>query len=310
MSNLRNSVESYIALRRSLGFKLREPSRLLRHFVSFLEEQGITHMTTQLALRWAQQPEAVQPAYWAKRLGVVRQFAKHCSAIDPSTEVPPLGLLPHRYRRRAPYLYTDDEISRLIRAARQLHSVTGLCGWTYSTLLGLLAVSGIRSSEVLALDRDTVNLREGVLTILRTKFGKSRFVPLHSSTTQALQDYAQRRDHLLPRPSSPAFFLSERGRRLNTDTVHRTFNKLSKQIGPRASDKRPKPRLHDFRHCFAVRTLLRWYRSGQDVERLMPLLSTYLGHTHVADTYWYLSAAPELLEIAGARLERGMGRLP
>ena len=148
------------------------------------------------------------------------------------------------------------------------------------------------------------------MTILRTKFGKSRFVPLHSSTIQALHNYAQRRDDILPRPSSPAFFLSERGRRLNTDIVHQTFNDLSKQIGLQASDNRPKPRLHDFRHCFAVRTLLEWYRSGQDVERLMPLLSTYLGHTHVADTYWYLSAAPELLAVAGARLERGLGRLP
>jgi integrase/recombinase XerD len=310
MSTLRDSVESYIALRRSLGFKLREPSRLLRHFVSFLEEQGITHITTKLALRWAQQPDAVQPAYWAKRLGVVRQFAKHCSATDPNTEVIPLGLLPHRYRRRAPYLYTEDEISRLIRAARQLPSVTGLRGWTYSTLLGLLAVSGIRSSEVLALDRDAVNLSEGVLTILRTKFGKSRFVPLHSSAIQALRNYAQRRDRLLQRPSSPAFFLSERGRRVNTDILHQTFHELSTQIGLHASNNRPRPRLHDFRHCFAVRTLLGWYRSGQDVERLMPLLSTYLGHTHVADTYWYISAAPELLAYAGARLERSVGRLP
>ncbi|MGH2628485.1 MAG: tyrosine-type recombinase/integrase [Anaerolineales bacterium] len=307
MSALRRAAEKYLALRRALGFKLRCPAGLLRQFISFLEKRHAPLVTTELALEWAQESPGVQPSTWARRLGVIRQFARHWSATDPRTEVPPLGLLPHRYRRRAPYLYTQAQIVRLMAVARKLK---GLRRFSYPTLFGLLAVTGLRGSEALALDRETVDLEEGLLTIHRTKFGKSRLVPLHPSTVRALRRYARRRDEILPNPRSPAFFLSNQGTRLTEWIARWTFIKLSRQIGLRGPQDRSGPRLHDFRHRFAVRTLLGWYRGGRDVERLMPLLSTYLGHTHVADTYWYLSAAPELLSLAGARLERTWGGLP
>lgn len=308
MSAIRKAVEKYLAMRRGLGFKLHDSGYLLGHFVLFLERHRAKHITTELALRWAKEPAGVQPATWARRLGVVRLFAQHWSATDARTEVPPLGLLPQGYRRARPYLYTDEEITRLIRAAGELSPATGLRRWTYPTLFGLLAVTGVRGSEAFALDRDAVDLTNGMLTIHRTKFGKSRLVPLHTSTVRALRKYVRRRERVPVR--SPAFFVSDRGIRMTGCTVRWTFNNLSRRIGLRGPKDRHGPRLHDFRHRFAVTTLLAWYRAGLDVERHMPVLSTYLGHTHVADTYWYLSAAPELLGLASARLEQSLGELP
>jgi integrase len=271
--------------------------------VSFLERQAASHITTQLALRWAQQPAGTLPAHWATRLRMVRLFAKHWSATDPRTEIPPLGLLPHRYRRKPPHIYTDDEVDRLIRAAKGLHTSRGLRAPTYSTLLALLVVTGMRAGEVVNLDRDDVDLAGGVLTIRRTKFGKSRLIPVHPSTQRALRLYADRRDRIYPRPATPSFFLSEQGRRLTWWILRWTFVKLSHQCGVRADGDRRGPRLHDFRHTFAVRTILGWYRAGANVEQRIPELSTYLGHVHATDTYWYLSAVPELLALAAARLE-------
>ncbi len=307
MTALRKALEKYLTLRRALGFKLRGPGGLLRQFVSFLEENGARHITSDLALQWAKAPTGAKTSTWAKRLGMVRLFARHLSATDPRTEIPPEGLLPRCSQRPAPFLYTDDQVVRLLRAARELPPTEGLRRWTYSTLLGLLAVTGLRVGEALALDRNTVDLSEGMLTILRTKYGKSRFVPLHLSSVRALRAYARRRDRLAHR--SPAFFVSDRGTRLKEGIVRRTFKKLSCQIGLRDPTDHSGPRLHDLRHRFAVKTLLRWYRAGRDVEGLMPLLSTYLGHTSVACTYWYLSAAPELLGLAGSRLDRSWGDL-
>ena len=308
MSPLGTAVEEYLALRRGLGFSLRGPGARLRQFVAFLDRAGAPYITRELALRWAQQPANVQPATWASRLSAVRRFAQFWSAADPRTEVPPLGLLPHRYRRTAPYLYTEDEIRRLLGVAKQLPSATGLRPATYATLLGLLAVTGLRISEALALNRDDVNWAEAVLTIRRTKFGKSRLVPVHPSTTRALARYARRRDRVYPKPKTESLFVSERGARLTQWTVRYTFNQLSRRIGLRGPVDRRGPRLHDLRHRLAVTTLLRWYRAGMDVERHLPALSTYLGHGHVADTYWYVSAVPELLRLAAARLEARGGR--
>ena len=310
MITLRKAAERYISVRRALGCQLRDAAHLLRQFISFLEDQNANRITTELALRWAKVPVGVQLSTWSRRLGVVRQFAQHWSATDPRTEIPAPGLLPHRYRRHAPYLYTDREILRLIQAAKRLSPKKGLRRWTYPALLGLLTVSGLRISEITALDGENVDLAQRLLFIHRTKFGKSRCVPLHPSTVRALRGYARKRDAFLVLPRSPAFFMSDRGTRLIDCTVRWTFNRLSRQVGLRGPTDRTGPRLHDFRHRFAVRTLLGWYRAGRDVERRMPLLSTYLGHTHVADTYWYLSAAPELLNLAAGRLERALGKLP
>jgi len=294
MSPLRTALTEYLALRRALGFKLQTAEITLRQFVHCAERDGALWITTDLALRWATQSQGVQPAHWATRLGMVRGFAQYCRALDARTEVPPHGLLPYRYRRQPPYIYREQEIAHLLTAARQLPSATGLRPSTYTTLLGLLAVTGMRLSEALHLDRPDVEVTHGSLTIRQTKFGKTRCIPLHPSTREVLHQYARFRDQLWPRPSTLRFFLSERGTPLTVWSVQRTFVQLSRQIGLRDATARSGPRLHDLRHSFAVRTLLHWYRTGADVERRMPTLSAYLGHAHVNDTFWYLSATPEL----------------
>jgi integrase/recombinase XerD len=307
MSQLREAAEQYLQLRRDLGCQLREAGRLLQGFLAFAEREGAAHITTDLALRWAQQPAGAQPATWARRLRVVRRFALWLSAADRRTEVPPAGLLPGRYVRKRPYIYSDAEITALVRAAGQLASAAGLKGRTYATIFGLLAVTGMRVSEVVALDREDVDLDEGVLRIRRTKFGKSRLVAVHDSTRQILADYARERDRVVGRAAAAAFFLSEGGDRVTGGAARYNFAKVSREVGLRAKAAGRRhgrgPRLHDMRHRFAVCALLRWYRAGLDVEREIPKLATYLGHVHVNETYWYLEAVPELLELAARRLE-------
>jgi len=307
MSTLQAALDEYLSVRRALGFGLRLSGRLLQRFVDFAERAGAAYITTELALQWAMQPANAQPVQWANRLGMVRRFAQYCSAMDPRTVVPPPDLLPYQLRRPLPYIYRDEEIARLLQAARKLPSVTGLRPHTYSTVFGLYAVTGMRTNEPLQLDRDAVDLTHGVLTIHGAKFGKSRYVPIHSSTQRALQRYSVRRDRLCRNPQSPSFFLSERGTRLTEWTVRWTFVQLSRLIGLRHVGDARGPRLLDFRHRLAINTLLRWYRRGVDVERHLPELSTYLGHVHISDTYWYLSATPQLLHQALRRMERAAG---
>jgi len=303
MSTLSVAVEEYLALRRSFGFKLIDVGRNLQQFACFAEHQGAESVTTELALRWARQPATASPAHWSRRLGIVRQFARYYSALDARTEIPPPALLPYRYVRKSPYVYRDEEILALIEAASRLSSPSGLRAATYAALFGLLAVTGMRVSEPLGLDRADVELEHGSLSIRGAKFGKSRWLPLHASTAARLRRYAEQRDDLYPTPSTASFFLSEQGTRLTTCGVRATFVKLSHQIGLRAPGDHHGPRLHDLRHRFAIRTLLDWYRNGVDVERRLPQLAAYLGHAHVGDTYWYLSATPELLALAARRLE-------
>ena len=303
MSPLHAALDEYLAMRRAFGHELRLAGHLLQQFVAFADRAGATYVSTDLALAWATQPASAQPPEWTRRLGIVRRFAEYCSALDPQTTVPPPGLLPHRYRRPQPYIYRDEEITHLLDAARRLPSANGLRPHTYATLFGLYAVTGMRCREPLRLDRDDVDLVNGVLTVRGTKFGKSRYVPLHASTQRALQDYATCRDRLCCNPDTPGFFVSELGTRLTHWSVRRTFVKLSHQIGLRGAGDSRGPRLHDLRHRMAVNTLVRWYRDGVDVERHLPELSTYLGHAHITDTYWYLTATPELLRHAVLRLE-------
>lgn len=305
MSPLHEALESYLALRRGLGSELRGPGAHLRRFVEFLDREGAVVVTTELALRWATSPASATSATWAGRLGDVRRFAAWLSTMEPRTEVPPLGLLPDRYQRRPPYIYTDDEVERIVDEAARLPSPQGMRADTYATLFGLLAATGLRISEALALDRDDVDLRAGLLSIRRAKFGKSRFVPVHDSTRQALHRYVQRRDLVLPRPACPAFFLSDSGTRVTQCSSRYNFAVVSRAVGLRPPTRQGRhgrgPRLHDMRHRLAARTLVRWYREGRDVERELPKLSTYLGHVHVADTYWYIEAIPELLQLATDR---------
>jgi len=309
MSRLGKAVDEYLALRRGLGFDLLRTEGLLRKFVTFADEQGARSVTIELALRWAKLAPRVQQAECATRLRVVRQLAEYLSTTDPRTEVPPVDLLPGKYRRRPPYIYSDDEVLRLMQAAEKLSSPTGLRAWTYATLFGLLAVTGMRHGEALALDRGDVDLDTGVLTIRRTKFRKERLVPVHDTTREQLQRYARHRDRIHRTPRSDAFLVSERGLRLAQATVQHTFVVLSRQLGLRAPARSHGhgPRLHDLRHRLAVTTLIRWYRAGDNVDAQLPVLATYLGHTKVSDTYWYLSAVPELVCLAMARLERSVG---
>jgi integrase len=307
MKSLRTAIEDYIALRRSLGFKLHEMANGLTEFASFLEQKATPYITTAVALEWAMQPADHLPSRWALRLGFVRVFARHWSATDPRTEIPPTGILPFRGQRARPYLYTDQEVQSLLAAAKRLSPSSGLRPWTYHCLFGLLAVSGLRISEVIKMERQDVDFHQGLLTIRQTKFNKSRLIPLHVSTRDVLAEYAQRRDRLMPTQSSPCFLVNDHGRCLESSNVRRTFYVLSRQIGLRGPVDHTGPRLHDFRHRFALKTLIHWYRSGEDIERRLPVLSTFLGHSHAADTYWYLSIHPELMGLATKRLEQRWG---
>jgi len=304
MGALDKAIEEYLQVRRSLGFGLQTQARYLRSFAAFAESEGASFITMDLALRWAKQPAQAQPVTWARRLGMVRRFAVWHSAADPRTELPPSDLLPHRQRRKPPYIYSDCEIEKIVEAAARLPSAKGLRACTYYTLFGLLAATGMRVSEALALDNEDLDLKTGLLTIRRTKFGKSRLIALHPSTCDALETYTKQRNRILPRPASGSFFVSKRGLRLTEWITEYNFAKVAQQIGLREPGSRfgHGPRLHGLRHHFAVKTLIDWYRAGLDVEREMPKLATYLGHAHVNYTYWYLESVPELLQLATERL--------
>ncbi len=306
MNTLRQAVQEYLALRRSLGFKLSTAGKRLLAFVKFMEQHRASYITTKLALAWAQQLSTVQPVVWAQRLSVVRTFARHRSATDPRTQIPPEGLLPYRPKRARPYLYSAKEIQGLLRAALSLPAARrSLRPWTYHCLFGLLSVTGLRLGEARNLELQDVDLQTNVLTIRNAKFGKTRLIPIHASTRRVLADYLARRNRRWGRRSVSSYvFVSNRGNQLDGGEIHRTFYALSRQIGLRGPSDSHGPRIHDLRHRFAGMTLLRWYRSGKDAEQKLPYLSAYLGHVHVSDTFWYLSAWPALMREAMSRLER------
>lgn len=307
MKPLAVAAADYLKVRRALGFKLYHETWWLPDFVAFLRSHGHSTITTELALSWAQQPPDGHPNWWARKLGAIRCFAQYLHACDPRTEIPPLDLLPYRTQRQTPYLYADEQITVLLQAARGLRDP--LTAASYATLLGLLAATGMRVGEAIALDRHHVDWIRSLVTVSQSKFGKSRHVPLHCSTVGALQDYAHTRDRLCPRPRSPAFFLSRVGTRVIHQNFHHVFLRLVRLCGIDVGEGR-RPRLHDLRHTFAVKALRDWYRAGVDVERRLPWLSTYLGHVNPSTTYWYLTATPELLELASDRLERTWTVLP
>ncbi len=292
MTALREALAGYLQVRRRLGFAMPQDGRLLDEFVGFLEQAGADRITTELALKWARLPARAHPHRWRQRLGVARGFARHLATIDPASEVPSADLLPGHRPRIAPYIYTDADIAALA-AAGQLRPP--LRAARHQTLIGLLAVTGVRPAEALALDRQDVDLRHGVLHVRAGKQHKQREVPLHHSTVSALRQYARLRDARFPAMA--------RGE------LNRTFTTLIRQAGLDGRGARARPRPHDLRHAFAVRTLLDWHRAGADIDRRMPLLSAYLGHVDPASTYWYLEAVPELLELVSRRLEQLPGAL-
>lgn len=301
MSEMSQSSQDYLCIRRALGYKLKGEGQLLKSFVDFLDGLGECTITTDSAVSWTRLAKTASPPYQARRMRVVRNFARYLKAIDPRTEVPPNDLFPNHKYRPTPYIYSNAEIQALMIASRTL--LPELRAATYETLIGLLASTGMRIGEAMALDREDINWSDGLLVIREAKFNKSREVLLHTSTIKTLGTYAAGRDLLCLYSSTPSFFVSTRGTRLARNTVDWTFRSLvTKTI--------PSPKhchIHALRHTFAVNTLLRWYRDGSDIETRMPLLSTYLGHGDPRATYWYLSAVPELLSLATERLERYMG---
>lgn len=307
MSILAEELDRYLVIRRSLGFDLRTSARVLRKFVAFADSQGKDQLTTDLFLKWKDAFGKASRQTWAARLGMVRIFAQWLNGVDPRNEVPPRGLIPGRYRRSRPYIYSDQDILQIIDGAARLRSLNGIRALTYATLFGLIAVTGLRISEALALDNGDVDLVRNVVTIRRGKFGKSRLVPISESTSIRLGAYTKERDRLLgSRPQS--FFVSERGTRPRDCTARYNFASVCQRIGCRSPQRFWRhghgPRIHDLRHSFAAQTIVNWYRTGLDPGREMIKLSTYLGHVKPEHTYWYIEAVPELLELAAERASR------
>lgn len=308
MSSLSQALADYLTMRRALGFKLERTGQLLADFVGYADRVGAGSITVELALSWATQPSGADRSWHAARLSAVRGFARYLSTLDSRTEVPPADVLPGRSRRAVPYLYSDAEIAAVMAAAAGMRSP--LRAATYHTLIGLLAATGMRVGEAIALDHDDVDRDEGLLVVREGKFGKARQVPLHPTTVDALSAYGRSRDRLCRAPRTPAWFVSTTGTRLIYKNVHYEFHRLASQAGLRPRSKQCRPRPHDLRHTFAVATLLGWYRDGDDIATRLPLLSTYLGHVDPGSTYWYLSAAPELLSLAARRLEHSLRQRP
>ena len=300
-------VDEYVAYRRSMGYALSVTARELQRFAQHADSTGHHGpLTTELALSWARLAANRTPLYQARRVEMVRSFARYLAAFEPGTQIPPRGLLGPAHRRIQPYLYSEEEIAQLMDAAQSLPPNNGLRPKTYRTLLGLLASTGLRVCEALKLQRDDVDTTRDLLTVRQTKFHKSRIVPLHESVTAALDAYGEARDTYHPRAASTQFLLSERGTALLPSVVHYTFQKLRGNLNWGDHNGRP-PRLYDLRHTFACRRLLEWYRQGIDVNHAIVYLSAYLGHVKPSDTYWYLSGTPDLLAIAAERFERFSG---
>lgn len=315
MKSLQHHLTEYVAARRALGTRLEEPAQTLRRFVKFLARKKARFITTQLALEWSQQSPGVQRATWARKLSMVRQFARWMNVIEPRHQVPPPRLLQVRHRRRKPHIYSDEEIARLMAEASRLKSSNGMKALTLETLIGLLAATGLRPGEAAALEIRDVDLSAQVLVVRESKFGKSRHVPIHPSTVAALDRYMRQRDQIFRTPGSSFFFVSDHGTALELGAVRRWFCKISRTCGLRKKTEGHRcgrgPRIQDLRHTFATQRLVEWYRAGCNVAVQMPKLATYLGHSSVGCTYWYIEAVPKLLELATEfQLTSGEGGRP
>jgi integrase len=298
-------VESYLASRRHSGFELRIEGQQLQRFARFAEQAGHRGpLTLELAVRWATGSRRPGVLTAARRIEVLRPFARFCLRFDSRTEVPPRRLFGRGHRRLTPHIYTDEEIQALLSATTRLYPPGGLRGACCEAIFGLIAATGLRLSEALGLERTDVDFHHGRLLIRRAKFGKSRWVPLHPTTTEALQHYAHRRDRDPRADDISAFFVGDYGRRAQTDSVEYAFRLLRRALGWQPRGGHPAPRIHDLRHTFVCRTLQRWYETDVDIDRHILALSTYVGHVKVTDTYWYVTATPELMAIAARRFER------
>ena len=305
MTLLRQALAEYLAMRRALGYRLARAEKLLAQFLTYLEDRGETHLRTETAVAWATLPAGTDPrGWWASRLTVVRGFATFVHTIDPATEIPPTDLLRARARRATPYLYTDDDIAALLAGTSGLRTEHRAA--TYRTLIGLLVVTGMRVGEAVALDQRDFDAERGLITVRHGKLDKSRALPLHPTASAAVRHYLRRADRPTPRDTE-ALLVSTAGTRLLIRNVQQTFHTLVQRAGLRPHTAACRPRLHDIRHRFAVCTLLDAYRQGHNPAARIALLATYLGHADPKSTYWYLSAAPELMQVAADRLERHLG---
>ena len=307
MTILEDRLAEYLRVRRQLGFKLKLDGDLLADFVAALQTAGAERITNDLSVTWACRPGA-SARYHMERLSMVRGFARYLSTLDPANEIPPIDLLHARQTRNAPYVYCEREIGELIARAAAL--TPALRGATYRTVIGTMATSGVRIGETLALDRGDVDLDLGVLHIRDGKGRRHRDVPVHQGTTQVLRDYAQLRDRACPRPDTPAFFVSPAGTPITGRRFHKTFRALIAHVDSPPGHEHAHRRPHDLRHTFAVRTLVGWHHAGVDIDRAMPLLSTYLGHVNPSSSYWYLQASPELMALVASRLDSALGGRP
>jgi integrase/recombinase XerD len=303
MSVLRQALADYLRVRRALGAKLDRAEKLLDQFITYLEQHNADVITVEHAVAWATLPGGA--GWWhALRLIAVRRFAVYLRNLDDRTQIPPPGLLAHGKHRATPYLYSSSEIDALTAAARRLP--TPVTAATYPAMISLLAVTGMRFGEAIALDVTDFDDHTETVIVRAGKFGKSRLLPVHSTTAEGLRRYLTEREQLL-RANKLAdrgvLFISAAGTRLDHSSAQKRWRTIRAmaELTPRSANCRP--RIHDLRHSFAVATLLDWYRRGADVSALLPTLSTYLGHVDPKSTYWYLSAAPELLELAGQRLD-------
>ncbi|MDQ6614476.1 MAG: tyrosine-type recombinase/integrase [Actinomycetota bacterium] len=308
MTDLRTAAAEYLAMRRALGFKLERAEGLLNSFIDHLQARQAATITIELALEWATLPQQASAWWWSQRLGVVRGFARYLQAIDPANEVPPAGLIDAVVPRATPYMFAESDIAALMAAAQGLDPPSRAA--TYDTVIGLLAVTGMRISEAINLDDGDVDLDDAVIVVRNSKFGKTRELVLHQSVVEALGSYRRKRQHHRPSPASAAFFVSTVGTRLHYCNVIAVFHRLTDQAGIQAGRNKRRPTPHDFRHRFAVTTVVDWYAAGVDIGPRLAALSTYLGHANPANTYWYLSATPELLSLAAQRLETFLGVQP
>lgn len=297
-------LTDYLAMRRAFGFKMQKHEETLREFLSFFSTRKAAYLTTKLALQWARKPKNTDPAWWTDRLSMLRGFANYWRTIDPRIEVPPVRLLVPYYKRPSPYIYSDQEISKILAETLQLPSKDKS---TYWTLFGLLTVTGMRIGEAIVLNDEDVDLKQGMITIRDTKLSKTRLLPLHKTTVQVLRRYVSRRCRQFPLPKTPSFFTVLDGRRLVYQSAWKTLKRILVTAGLRTPSQKKGPRLHDLRHTFAVNALIRFYREGRDIDRNIHTLSTYLGHKGIRCTYWYLTAVPELMSLALARMEEKIG---
>jgi integrase len=304
-------LQRYLAIRRNLGYDLSTSERILKRFVSFLEEKNETHIRTELFLEWKQTFGRAKQSTWVHRLSMIRLFATWLHSLDSRHQIPPRSLISGRYRRKQPYIYTDDEIKGIVKTAAILPSRNGIREITYPAFFGLVAVTGLRISEAISLNNNDVDLKNGVITLHNGKNHKSRILPVTMCTAEYLGEYVRKRDRLLGQTPEP-FFVSDEGLRLTDCAVRYNFAAVCQMIGLRSQQRFHKhgigPRIHDLRHTFAVKVMMNWYKDGKNIDREMLKLITYLGHQSLPHTYWYIEAVPELLALASQRAESAIAQ--